>query len=64
MANVAWDMPEGMDPGLEASAFYDPPNFTYPSAHISPWSKWIRRQAGSTYSGTTQWTIAAFRSTR
>ena len=30
MANVAWSMPEGMEPGLEASAFYDPPNFTYP----------------------------------
>ena len=36
MANVAWDMPEGMEPGLEASAFYDPPNFTYPfGAHIA-----------------------------
>ena len=36
MANVAWDMPEGMEPGLEASTFYDPPNFTYPfGAHIA-----------------------------
>jgi len=36
MANLAWDMPEGMDPGLEASAFYDPPNFTYPfGAHLA-----------------------------
>lgn len=36
MANVAWDMPEGMEPGLEASAFYDPPNFTYPfGSHIA-----------------------------
>ena len=36
MANVAWNMPEGMDPGLEASAFYDPPNFTYPfGAHLA-----------------------------
>ena len=36
MANVAWDMPEGMEPGLEASAFYDPPNFTYPfGTHIA-----------------------------
>ena len=36
MANLAWDMPEGMEPGLEASAFYDPPNFTYPfGAHIA-----------------------------
>ena len=29
-AYLAWDMPEGVDPGLEESAFYDPPNFTYP----------------------------------
>ena len=36
MANVAWNMPEGMDPGLEASAFYDPPNFTFPfGAHLA-----------------------------
>ena len=30
MANVAWNLPEGMEPGLEASACYDPPNFVYP----------------------------------
>ncbi len=36
MANVAWDMPEGVEPGLEASTFYDPPNFTYPfGTHIA-----------------------------
>ena len=36
MANLAWNMPEGMEPGLEASAFYDPPNFTYPfGAHVA-----------------------------
>jgi carbon-monoxide dehydrogenase large subunit len=36
MANVAWDMPEGVEPGLEASAFFDPPNFTYPfGTHIA-----------------------------
>ena len=36
MANLAWDMPEGMEPGLEASAFYDPPNFTFPfGAHLA-----------------------------
>ncbi len=36
MANVAWDMPEGMDPGLDATTFYDPPNFTYPfGTHIA-----------------------------
>ena len=36
MANVAWNLPEGMEPGLEASAFYDPPNFVYPfGAHVA-----------------------------
>ncbi|MEJ2556228.1 MAG: molybdopterin-dependent oxidoreductase [Anaerolineae bacterium] len=36
MANVAWDLPEGVEPGLEASAFFDPPNFTYPfGTHIA-----------------------------
>jgi carbon-monoxide dehydrogenase large subunit len=30
MAHVAWNMPAGVEPGLEASTFYDPPNFTYP----------------------------------
>jgi aerobic carbon-monoxide dehydrogenase large subunit len=36
MANVAWNMPQGMEPGLEASTFYDPPNFVFPfGAHIA-----------------------------
>ncbi len=36
MANVAWNLPKGMEPGLEASAFFDPPNFVYPfGAHIA-----------------------------
>ncbi|MGH9312888.1 MAG: xanthine dehydrogenase family protein molybdopterin-binding subunit [Vicinamibacterales bacterium] len=36
MANVAWNMPEGMEAGLEATTFYDPPNFSYPfGAHIA-----------------------------
>ena len=30
MAHVAWNMPAGVEAGLEASTFYDPPNFTYP----------------------------------
>ncbi len=35
MANVAWNMPAGVEPGLEASAFYDPSNFVYPfGTHI------------------------------
>ena len=32
---MANDLPEGMEPGLEETAFYDPPNFTFPnSCHI------------------------------
>ncbi|HYK82305.1 MAG TPA: molybdopterin cofactor-binding domain-containing protein [Gemmatimonadales bacterium] len=35
MANVAWNMPAGLEPGLEATAFFDPSNFVYPfGAHI------------------------------
>jgi carbon-monoxide dehydrogenase large subunit len=35
MANVAWNMPPGMEPGMEASAFFDPTNFVYPfGTHI------------------------------
>ncbi len=30
MANVAWNLPPGVEPGLEASAFFDPSNFVYP----------------------------------
>jgi carbon-monoxide dehydrogenase large subunit len=36
MANVAWNMPPGIESGLEASMFYDPPNFTYPfGSHLA-----------------------------
>jgi carbon-monoxide dehydrogenase large subunit len=35
MANVAWNMPAGVEPGLEASAFFDPSNFVYPfGSHV------------------------------
>lgn len=35
-ANTAWDMPEGIEPGLEASAFFNPSNFVYPfGTHIA-----------------------------
>jgi carbon-monoxide dehydrogenase large subunit len=36
MTTLAWDLPEGMDPGFEESQFYDPPNFVYPfGTHIA-----------------------------
>ena len=42
MAHVAWNMPAGVEAGLEASMFYDPPNFTYPfGSHLA------RRRGGS-----------------
>jgi carbon-monoxide dehydrogenase large subunit len=30
MANLGWNMPAGLEPGLEATAFFDPTNFVYP----------------------------------
>jgi carbon-monoxide dehydrogenase large subunit len=36
MANLAWSLPAGMEGGLEATSFYDPPNFCYPfGAHVA-----------------------------
>ncbi len=35
MANLGWNMPQGVEPGLEATAFFDPGNFVYPfGTHI------------------------------
>ncbi|MHB8624996.1 MAG: xanthine dehydrogenase family protein molybdopterin-binding subunit [Aggregatilineales bacterium] len=36
MATLAWNMPPGLEPGMEASQFYDPPNFVFPfGTHIA-----------------------------
>jgi carbon-monoxide dehydrogenase large subunit len=36
MAHVAWNMPKDTEAGLEASCFYDPPNFAYPfGSHLA-----------------------------
>jgi aerobic carbon-monoxide dehydrogenase large subunit len=36
MANVAWNFPAGLEPGLEATTYYYPPNFTYPfGTHVA-----------------------------
>jgi carbon-monoxide dehydrogenase large subunit len=36
LANVAWNLPAGMEAGLEATTFYDPPNFTFPfGTHVA-----------------------------
>lgn len=35
-ANTAWDLPAGVDPGFEASSFFNPSNFVYPfGTHIA-----------------------------
>jgi carbon-monoxide dehydrogenase large subunit len=35
-AYLASNLPEGMEPGLEATTYYDPPNFTFPfGTHIA-----------------------------
>jgi carbon-monoxide dehydrogenase large subunit len=35
-AYLAWNLPKGVEPSLEASAFYDPSNFTFPfGAHAA-----------------------------
>jgi carbon-monoxide dehydrogenase large subunit len=35
-AYLAWNLPAGVEPALEASAFYDPANFTFPfGAHVA-----------------------------
>ena len=35
-AYLAWNLPAGVEPSLEASAFYDPSNFTFPfGAHVA-----------------------------
>ena len=48
LAFAAWtahNLPDGMEPGLEATAVYDPPNFTWPSARTSRWSRSTPRPA-------------------
>jgi carbon-monoxide dehydrogenase large subunit len=35
-AHLGWNLPAGLEPGMEASAFYDPTNFTYPfGTHVA-----------------------------
>jgi carbon-monoxide dehydrogenase large subunit len=36
MAHLSWNMPKDVESGLEASMFYDPPNFAYPfGSHVA-----------------------------
>ena len=68
MKEVAWaaynNVPEGMELGLEAVDYYDPPNMTYPfGAYICVVD--IDADTGSPRSGASmRWTTAAPASTR
>ena len=55
---LAWDIPEGMDPGLEASAYFDPKQFNYPYGTPLRSSRSMRRRVRSTSSATWRSTIS------
>ena len=57
-------VPPGMEPGLEAVSYYDPPNMTYPYAPISVSSISTSTPASPISGGSTRSTIAAPGSTR
>ena len=44
MANLAWNMPEGMQPGLEESSFHDPDEL-----HLPLWRAYLHRRGGRRY---------------
>ena len=44
--DLGFDMPEGMEPYLDETAYYDTPNCTWPLGRTSPSSRWTRRRAG------------------
>ena len=64
-AYVPVDYPlEMLEPGLEEQAFYDPVNFTFPAARISPRSRSIPRPAIVSWSTTSRSTTSARSSIR
>ena len=63
-AYIPENLPEGMEPGLEELAFYDPENFVFPFGAHAAWSTSTPRRATSTSSATSRSTTAARRSTR
>ena len=68
MKELAWaayhGVPPGMELGLEAVSYYDPPNMTYPSAPISASSISTSTPARPRSGASTRSTIAARASTR
>ena len=64
MAAHTGNLPDGMEQGLNAVAYYDPPNLTFPSAPTSAWSTSTGSPARSRCGASTRWTTAARASTR
>ena len=67
LAFAAWsahDLPPGFEPGLEATAVYDPPNFSWPGGAHAAWSRSTPRRATCSCSGTSRSTTSARSSTR
>ena len=62
--SVAYDLPEGMEPFLDETTYYDPPNCTFPfGTHICVVE--VDRETGrSKYSATSRSTMSATSSTR
>ena len=63
-ASTAHNLPDGMEPGLEATAVYDPPTSPGRPARMPPWSRWTRRRATRGSSATSRSTTSARSSTR
>ena len=62
LAFSAWhahNLPNGTEPNLEATAVYDPPNFTWPSARTCAWSRSTWRRGGRRRASTSPSTTAA-----
>ena len=58
-------IPDGMEPGLEETTFYDPENFVFPfGAHARDRRRRRRDRQGQAQSATSRSTTAATRSTR
>ena len=64
-AFTAHNLPDGLEPNLEAQVTYDPPNFSWPfGTHVVHRRGRHRDRSGRRVASTSQSTIAACRSTR
>ena len=52
-------LPEGLEPGLEATSIFDPKNFTWPFGTTSAWWRWTPTRATPRCCATWRWTTWA-----